>query len=87
MRLVPQYSLSALLLAGFCVNSSQAFSLNELRNHKKVGFSLGSDETLMLTQKEITRMTTQRETIKMPSATPMVPWKVSKHKLCLYGGG
>ena len=72
--------LSALLLAAFVATSSHAFSLNDLRNYKKEGLlSVGEVTPKMLTQNDgITRMiTTRRETIQMPSQTPMVPWKVS----------
>jgi nitrate reductase cytochrome c-type subunit len=49
--------------------ASNAFSL------KGKGMSIADSK--MLTQKEVTRMTTRRDTIMMPSQTPMVPWKVS----------
>ncbi len=69
-------SLSALLLACFAVTVSHSFSLNDLKNHNKQGvISLGDSQTI-LNQKEVTRMTTRRETIRMPNQTPMVPWKV-----------
>lgn len=75
MKIFSQCTLSALLL----VTSSQAFSLNDLKSHKKPGLAVG--EMPMLTQKEVTRMATRRDTIQMPSQTPMVPWRVST----LYG--
>ena len=77
-------SLSVLLLAFFVVTASHAFSLNDLKNHNKQGkgLSLGdSQNQKIFTQKEVTRMTTRREPIRMPNQTPMVPWKVSQ------GGG
>ena len=40
----------------------------------------------MLTQKEVTRMTTRRDTIMMPSQTPMVPWKVRRTLFFLLDG-
>lgn len=69
MKIFSQCTLSALLL----VTSSQAFSLNDLKSHKKPGLAVG--EMPMLTQKEVTRMATRRDTIQMPSQTPMVPWR------------
>ena len=68
--------LSAVLLTTLSTTNSHAFSVNDLNNYKKEGLFLGQDTTPALSQKEVTRMTT-RETIKMPSQTPMVPWKVS----------
>jgi hypothetical protein len=50
-------------------SSSDALSLNAK------GMSIKDSHTL--TQKSVTRMSTRRDTIKMPSTTPMVPWKVS----------
>jgi len=40
---------------------------------KVPGMSL--KDSHMLTQKHVTRMSTRRDTIMMPSQTPMVPWK------------
>lgn len=49
-----------------CASGSDSFSfdgkVNIANSHK-------------LTQKEVTRMSTRRDTIMMPSQTPMVPWK------------
>lgn len=47
---------------------SHAFSFN--------GKSMSIADSKMLTQREVTRMNTRRDTIMMPSQTPMVPWKV-----------
>mmetsp|Transcript_38292 Transcript_38292/g.92643 ORF Transcript_38292/g.92643 Transcript_38292/m.92643 type:complete len:314 (+) Transcript_38292:81-1022(+) len=52
------------------LSSADALSLN---NNNIPGMSLS--ESHMLTQKHATRMSTRRDTIMMPSQTPMVPWK------------
>jgi len=52
------------------LSSTDALSLN---NNNIPGMSLS--ESHMLTQKHATRMSTRRDTIMMPSQTPMVPWK------------
>ena len=58
------------------VAQNDAFSLNQK------GVSLADSK--MLTQKEVTSMTTRRDTIKMPTQTPMVPWTVSSNlAVCL----
>lgn len=51
--------LSAILALTALVAKNDAFSIPDNK---------------ILTQKEVTRMNTQRETIKMPTQTPMVPW-------------
>ena len=62
----------SLLLAG----AVGAFDLNT-RGSFSVGKSSFASNNQILSQKEITKMaTTRRETIKMPSQTPMVPWTV-----------
>eukprot|EP00538_Stauroneis_constricta_P001009 CAMPEP_0119552550 /NCGR_PEP_ID=MMETSP1352-20130426/5499_1 /TAXON_ID=265584 /ORGANISM="Stauroneis constricta, Strain CCMP1120" /LENGTH=310 /DNA_ID=CAMNT_0007598795 /DNA_START=34 /DNA_END=966 /DNA_ORIENTATION=- len=62
MKLSLCFLLSALAVptAGYSVNSK--------------GIPNYSLQDEPLTQKEVMRMTTKRETIKMPSQTPMVPW-------------
>jgi len=59
---------SALLIIQYAfLATSNALSLN--------GKGLSIANSQMLTQKEVTRMSTRRDTIMMPSTTPMVPWK------------
>ncbi len=53
--------------------TSDAFSLNK----QNKGLYVPADNQI-LSQKEVTRMTTRRDTIKMPTQTPMVPWTVRR---------
>ena len=56
------------------------FSIQDLQNYQKAPKGLGSPHSgLLLSQPQSPfRMeTTRRDTIQMPSQTPMVPWKVS----------
>jgi hypothetical protein len=56
------------------------FSIQDLQNYQKAPKGLGSPHNgLLLSQPQSPfRMeTTRRDTIQMPSQTPMVPWKVS----------
>ena len=74
MRLLAPAVFLATLVA-----DSYAYSLN------KNGLYGLSKNNVPLTQKEVTRMTTRRDTIRMPSQTPMVPWKV-RNDYVIYEG-
>jgi hypothetical protein len=65
--------LSSLVALTALVATSDAFSLN---NQNK-GLYVPADNQI-LSQKEVTRMTTRRDTIQMPTQTPMVPWTVRR---------
>jgi len=58
--------LGTIVALATLVSKNDAFSLNMK--------GLYVPDNKILSQKEITRMTTRRETIKMPTQTPMVPW-------------
>ena len=60
--------LGTIVALATLVSTNDAFSLNMK--------GLYVPDNKILSQKEITRMTTRRETIKMPTQTPMVPWTV-----------
>lgn len=64
-------SSALVALISLCASNSNALSLN--------GKGMSLKDSQMLTQKHVTRMQTRRDTIMMPSQTPMVPWKVSMH--------
>ena len=65
MKLAVSILLLGILL-GASVPSSSGYSLMNSGDYKKLP-----------SQKDVLKMTTVREPIRMPSQTPMVPWKVS----------
>lgn len=77
MRFHLAQTLATFLWTGWMVTVSHGFSWND-RNWnppaQQQGLYLGDNRNI-LSQKDITRMTTRRETIRMPNQTPMVPWR------------
>jgi len=77
--------LAALFLAS-CTGIASSFSINDLQKYSKeqrLGNGLLIPNNQLSEQKNglmgggSSMMTTKRDTIQMPSSTPMVPWKVS----------
>lgn len=68
--------LASLFVATGWATTSNGFSINDLQQYQKQGLSSVPTNPNELSQKNVI-MTTRRETIQMPSQTPMVPWRVS----------
>ena len=75
MRFQLGQTLATLLVTGWMLAVSHGFSWNQLSQQQ--GLYIGdTNNRNILSQKDVTKMTTRRETIRMPNQTPMVPWRV-----------
>jgi hypothetical protein len=69
--------LASLFVATGWATTANGFSINDLQQYQKQGLSSTvPTNPNELSQKNVI-MATRRETIQMPSQTPMVPWRVS----------
>ena len=75
MRFQLEQTLATLLVTGWMLAVSHGFSWNQLPQQQQ-GLYIGDNNRNILSQKDVTKMTTRRETIRMPNQTPMVPWRV-----------
>lgn len=79
MRFPLAHTLATLLWTGWMATGSHGFSFNERKLsslNQPQGLYIGDCNRNILSQKDVTKMTTRRETIRMPNQTPMVPWRV-----------